>query len=87
MFEELFTVIQDRQQNPLPGSYTASLYAQGQEKISKKIMEEATEVVVAAQGGHYASVARGRDRFWVFPLDALGWSYVVDASVDELIHP
>ena len=44
-------------------------------------------VVEAARHGRYASVARGRDRYWVFPLDALGWSYVVDASVDDLIGP
>jgi hypothetical protein len=44
------------------------------------------EVVSAAQDGRYASVARGRDRYWVFPLDALGWSYVVDASVDDMIR-
>ena len=49
MFQELFAVIQDRQQNPVPGSYTAHLYAQGPDKIGKKIMEEATEVVVAAR--------------------------------------
>jgi len=43
------------------------------------------EVVAAAKDGRYASVARGHDRYWVFPLDALGWSYVVDASPADLV--
>ncbi len=43
------------------------------------------EVVEAAREGRYASVARGADRYWVFPLDALGWSYVVDASPSDLV--
>ena len=43
------------------------------------------EVVAAAKAGHFVSIARGRHRYWVFPLDALGWSYVVEASPSELI--
>ncbi len=43
------------------------------------------EVVEAARAQRFTTVARGRDRYWVFPLDALGWSYVVDANPDDLI--
>jgi phosphoribosyl-ATP pyrophosphohydrolase len=49
MFQDLYAVILDRKQNPVPGSYTASLYAQGQDKICKKIVEESMEVVLAAR--------------------------------------
>jgi phosphoribosyl-ATP pyrophosphohydrolase len=44
----LFDVIEDRKNNPSENSYTASLFAAGLPKISQKIGEEGTEVVVAA---------------------------------------
>ena len=44
----LFDVIQSRKENPLEGSYTSSLIAEGLPKIAQKVGEEGTEVVVAA---------------------------------------
>ena len=44
----LFDVIEDRKNNPTEKSYTASLFAEGLPKISQKVGEEGTEVVVAA---------------------------------------
>ena len=46
--EWLFGVIQDRKENPSEGSYTSSLFAEGLAKISQKVGEEASEVIVAA---------------------------------------
>ena len=48
--QTLQTVIQDRQAHPQPGSYTAKLFAMGQDEIIKKVGEEAIEVVLAAKG-------------------------------------
>ena len=45
---QLFQVIQDRRQNPIPGSYTASLLDAGLPKLAQKVGEEAAEVLVAA---------------------------------------
>lgn len=45
---ELYRVIQDRQRNPPPGSYTARLLAEGLGRVAQKVGEEAVEVVVAA---------------------------------------
>ena len=47
--DQLFATLQDRKANPTPGSYTASLLADGDE-IVKKIGEEAVEVILAAKG-------------------------------------
>lgn len=47
---ELQKVIQDRKANPQPGSYTASLFAAGEDEIVKKVGEEAVEVILAAKG-------------------------------------
>ena len=50
MLGYLETVIQERKANPTPDSYTASLFAAGENKIAQKLGEEATEVIVAALG-------------------------------------
>ena len=46
---ELAATIAQRKRAPAPGSYTASLFAGGVDRIGKKIGEEATEVVIAAK--------------------------------------
>lgn len=46
---ELFQIISDRKANPKHGSYTLQLLEAGENKILKKINEEATEVVIAAK--------------------------------------
>jgi phosphoribosyl-ATP pyrophosphohydrolase/phosphoribosyl-AMP cyclohydrolase len=45
----LARTIQSRKNHPVEGSYTAKLFAGGVDRISKKIGEEATEVVIAAK--------------------------------------
>jgi phosphoribosyl-AMP cyclohydrolase / phosphoribosyl-ATP pyrophosphohydrolase len=45
----LYQVIVDRRENPVAGSYTASLFAGGDNKILKKIGEESAEVVMACK--------------------------------------
>jgi phosphoribosyl-ATP pyrophosphohydrolase len=46
---DLYTLLCDRRDHPAPGSYTASLLAQGEDEILKKIGEEAVEVILAAK--------------------------------------
>ena len=41
--------LRDRKEHPIEGSYVASLFAAGVDRIAKKIGEEATEVVIAAK--------------------------------------
>jgi phosphoribosyl-ATP pyrophosphohydrolase/phosphoribosyl-AMP cyclohydrolase len=50
MLEELRRVVRERAQAKPEESYTARLVAKGQGAVLKKIGEEATEVVLAAQG-------------------------------------
>lgn len=50
VIEQLFATIEQRKQNPSPNSYTASLFATGENEILKKIGEEAVEVIIAAKG-------------------------------------
>ncbi len=48
MLNQLERIIQDRKNNPKPDSYTNVLFDKGVSKISQKVGEEATEVIVAA---------------------------------------
>lgn len=48
--DTLFTTIQDRKNNPKPGSYTNSLFDDGEDEIVKKVGEEAVEVIIAVKG-------------------------------------
>ena len=47
--DDLYQIICDRRDNPTAQSYTASLFAKGEDEILKKVGEEAVEVVLAAK--------------------------------------
>lgn len=47
---ELEAVIRDRKANPSEGSYTASLFSKGIDKIAQKVGEEAVELIIEAKG-------------------------------------
>lgn len=49
MLSQVYAVVRDRRDNPDPKSYTSSLFAGGDNKILKKIGEEAAEVVMACK--------------------------------------
>lgn len=46
----LAATIQERKEHPRPGSYTATLFAKGENEVLKKMGEEAVEVIIAAKG-------------------------------------
>jgi phosphoribosyl-ATP pyrophosphohydrolase len=48
--EELFAVVLERKGSRPAGSYTAHLFAQGEDEIVKKVGEEAIELILAAKG-------------------------------------
>ncbi len=48
--ESLYATILARRDNPPPGSYTAELFAKGENEMLKKMGEEAVEVIIAAKG-------------------------------------
>jgi len=48
ILRELYSVVLDRKEHPVEGSYTNYLFDKGTDKISKKLGEEAVEVVIAA---------------------------------------
>lgn len=50
ILNQLYTVIVSRKTSAPPDSYTAKLFAAGENEIVKKVGEEAIEVIVAAKG-------------------------------------
>ena len=49
ILQRLMEVTQDRKKNPKEGSYTNYLFQKGEDKILKKVGEEAAEVVIAGK--------------------------------------
>jgi phosphoribosyl-ATP pyrophosphohydrolase len=48
--DQLYATLLSRKTNAPPDSYTAKLFAAGENEIVKKVGEEAIEVIVAAKG-------------------------------------
>ncbi|MFN3491137.1 MAG: phosphoribosyl-ATP diphosphatase [Anaerolineales bacterium] len=46
--QTLFNIIENRKQNPSETSYTKKLFNEGLQKITQKVGEESTEVIIAA---------------------------------------
>ncbi len=51
VLQDLYRVILQRRAEPQEGSYTCYLFAQGLDKILKKVGEECAETVIAAKNG------------------------------------
>jgi phosphoribosyl-ATP pyrophosphohydrolase len=65
ILDKLITILQDRKLNPTPESYTASLFADGEDEIVKKIGEEAVEVIIAAKSqGNKRVIEETADLFY-----------------------
>ena len=53
---DLYQVILDRKANPQEGSYTNYLFTKGQDKILKKVGEEAAEPIIASKNNDPAEI-------------------------------
>lgn len=49
IFEEIYSIISKRKKDLAPGSYSASIFKDGDDKILQKIGEEAAEVIIAGK--------------------------------------
>lgn len=82
---ELFAVLEDRRQNPQEGSYTSSLFAKGEDRILKKIGEEAAETIIAAKNHSQGEVIYEMADLWYHCLVLLA-AHNIDfaALIEEL---
>lgn len=49
---QIYKIIENRKKEMPNGSYAASLFKKGKDKIIQKVGEEATEVVIASKNGN-----------------------------------
>lgn len=49
IIKELYSLLEDRKENPKEGSYTNYLFREGLDKILKKVGEETSEVIIGAK--------------------------------------
>ena len=64
ILRQLEKVLEERKQADAASSYVAGLHAKGLEKILKKVVEEATETVIAAVGGDREQVVYETADLW-----------------------
>ena len=82
---ELFAVLEDRRQNPQQGSYTSSLFAKGEDRILKKIGEEAAETIIAAKNHSQGEVIYEMADLWYHCLVLLAAHNIsLSELMDEL---
>ncbi len=82
---ELFAVLEDRRNNPQESSYTSSLFAKGEDRILKKIGEEAAETIIAAKNHNQGEVIYEMADLWYHCLVLLA-AHNIDfaALIEEL---
>jgi len=78
----LYEVIEERRQNPVEGSYTYSLFEKGQDKILKKVGEEAAETIIASKNNSSGEVIYEMADLWYHCLVLLAWHGV---DLEELL--
>ena len=70
---ELYSVIKDRQRHPVEGSYTNYLFLKGQDKILKKVGEEAVETIIASKNDDEKNIVYEMGDLWYHCLVLLAW--------------
>jgi phosphoribosyl-ATP pyrophosphohydrolase/phosphoribosyl-AMP cyclohydrolase len=64
VLHELYHVINDRKIHPKEGSYTNYLFEKGQDKILKKVGEEAAETIIASKNNSKAEILYEMADLW-----------------------
>ena len=81
VLDRLYETILDRKRSPSPESYVASLLAAGQDKILKKVTEEAGEVILASKGQKREEIVHEAADLLFHLLVALGYHEVPPTEV------
>ncbi len=81
VLDRLYETILDRKRAPSPESYVASLLAGGQDKILKKVTEEAGEVILASKGQKREEIVHEAADLLFHLLVALGYHEVPPTEI------
>lgn len=83
VLQELYEVILDRKVHYKEGSYTRYLFDKGQDKILKKIGEEAAETIIASKNQSKSEILYEMADLWYHCLVLLGYHNVTPAELLE----
>lgn len=87
VLNDLYNVIQDRRLHPVEGSYTNYLFKNGQDKILKKVGEEAVETVIASKNMNNREVLYEMGDLWYHCLVLLAFHNLTpDELLTELLN-
>ena len=81
ILENVLRTIQERRSRPQPGSSTSKLFEGGQDKILKKVAEEAGEVLLASKGGKKEDIVYEVADLFFHTLMVLGYH---DVSLQDV---
>lgn len=81
VLQELYNVIIDRKNNRKEGSYTNYLFDKGQDKILKKIGEEAAETIIASKNQSKSETLYEMADLWYHCLVLLGYHSIAPAEL------
>ncbi len=83
ILHDLYHVVNDRKRNPQVGSYTTYLFDKGQDKILKKVGEEAAETIIASKNNSKEELLYEMADLWYHCLVLLAYHNV---SISELLE-
>lgn len=81
ILQAVYQVILERKHTPSDDSYTTSLFRKGNDKILKKLGEEATELIIAGKGGEREEILYEAADLFFHTLVLLGFH---DISLDSV---
>ena len=83
--KNLYSVVEDRKENPQEGSYTCYLFDKGLDKILKKVGEESAETIIAAKNGdQIETVGEISDLLYHLTVMMVQQNIPLEAVLDEL---
>ncbi|WP_346354804.1 bifunctional phosphoribosyl-AMP cyclohydrolase/phosphoribosyl-ATP diphosphatase HisIE [Azotosporobacter soli] len=81
VLQDVFQVICDRKMNPKEGSYTTYLFEKGQDKILKKVGEEAAETIIASKNNDKKELLYEMADLWYHNLVLLAYHGVTPTEL------
>lgn len=83
ILSDIYDIIQNRRLHPVEGSYTNYLFDKGQDKILKKVGEEATETIIASKNNIREDVLYEMGDLWYHCLILLAYHNMTPENLLE----
>ncbi len=81
ILHDLYHVINERKMSPAEGSYTSYLFEKGQDKIVKKVVEEAGETIIGSKNMDKAEILYEMSDLWYHCLVLLAFHEITPSEL------